>query len=75
LLKRLLNTALWVSDLIKFQIGDFVERDVWIKSGLWIGEEKRGKRAEVIINDQDALKEKNIQLPTPSVAKSIVVIL
>lgn len=54
-----INTALRVSDLLKLQIGDFVEPGGKIKSRFWIREEKRGKRNEVIINDsiQEALKE------------------
>ena len=54
-----INTALRVSDLLKLQIGDFVERDGTIRSRFWIREEKRGKRNEVIINDsiQEALQE------------------
>lgn len=61
-----INTALRVSDLLKLQIGDFVERDGKIKSRFWIREEKRGKRNEIIINDsiQEALKEYLATYPT-----------
>jgi integrase len=54
-----INTALRVSDLLKLQVGDFVEPGGKIKSRFWIREEKRGKRNEIIINDsiQEALKE------------------
>jgi integrase len=54
-----INTALRVSDLLKLQIGDFVELGGKIKSRFWIREEKRGKRNEVIINDsiQETLTE------------------
>lgn len=61
-----INTALRVSDLLKLQIGDFVERDGTIKSRFWIREEKRGKRNEVILNDsiQETLKEYLAAYPT-----------
>lgn len=61
-----INTALRVSDLLKLQIGDFVERSGKIKSRFWIREEKRGKRNEIIINDsiQEALKEFLAAYPT-----------
>ena len=46
-----MNTALRVSDLLKLQIGDFVDERGNIMSRFWIREEKRGKRQEIIIND------------------------
>jgi hypothetical protein len=54
-----INTALRVSDLLKLQVGDFVERDGRIRSRFWIREEKRGKRNKVIINDISRKLSKN----------------
>jgi integrase len=61
-----INTALRVSDLLKLQIDDFVDREGKIKSRFWIREEKRGKRNEVIINDsiQETLTEYLAAYPT-----------
>jgi site-specific recombinase XerD len=54
-----INTALRVSDLLKLTIGDFFNEDGSLKERFWIREEKRGKRQEVIINDNiaDTLEE------------------
>jgi integrase len=46
-----INTALRVSDLVKLQVGDFVDETGQSKSKFSIQEEKRGKRQEVVIND------------------------
>ena len=53
-----INTALRASDLLKLQIGDFVDETGQVKDRFWIREEKRGKRHEVVINDsiRDALE-------------------
>jgi integrase len=60
------NTALRVSDLLKLQIGDFVEPDGSLKSQFRLREEKRNKRQEVIINTsiQEALDEYLATYPT-----------
>jgi len=72
------NSALRVSDLLKLQIGDFVDGQGQIRPRFTLHEEKRGKRNEVTINDsiQEALTRKTTSfsilgvkvLPRPSVA-------
>jgi site-specific recombinase XerD len=61
-----INSALRVSDLVKLQIGDFIDEDGEIRERFWLREAKRGKRHEVIINKsiRDALEEYRTAYPT-----------
>lgn len=45
-----INTALRISDLLQFQVGQFVDDTGEIKKRFWIKEQKRGKRHEITIN-------------------------
>ena len=45
-----INTALRVSDLLSFKIGDVLEDSGQIVERFWIREHKRGKRHEIVIN-------------------------
>ena len=53
------NTALRISDLLRLQIGQFLDERGHYKSLFWIHEQKRNKRHEVTINQsiQEALGE------------------
>jgi site-specific recombinase XerD len=61
-----INSALRVSDLLKLQIGNFIDEDGDIKQRFWLREEKRNKRHEVIINTsiRDAVAEYRVAYPT-----------
>jgi integrase len=61
-----INSALRVSDLLKLQIGNFIDEDGEIRERFWLREEKRNKRHEVIINKsiRDAVVEYRIAYPT-----------
>lgn len=61
-----INSALRVSDLLKLQIGDFLDETGANKERFWLREEKRNKRHEVIINDsiQEAIEEYRAAYPT-----------
>jgi integrase len=63
-----INSALRVSDLLKLQIGDFMDKQGKIRSGFWIREEKRNKRHEVTINDsiKEAFQEYLVAYPAIS---------
>jgi integrase len=60
------NSALRVSDLLKLQIGNFVDERGNIRSRFTLHEEKRGKRNEVTINDsiKEALTEYLVAYPS-----------
>jgi integrase len=45
-----INTALWVSDLLRLQVGHFMDDRQAIKKRFRIKEQKRGKRHEVFVN-------------------------
>jgi integrase len=63
-----INSALRVSDLLKLQIGDFMDKAGKIRSRFWIREEKRNKRHEVTINDsiKEAFQEYLVACPAIS---------
>jgi integrase len=46
-----INTALRISDLLKLQVGHFLDDRGRIRQRFWIKEQKRGKRQEVVINE------------------------
>jgi integrase len=54
-----INTALRISDLLRLQIGQFLDDRGSYKRRFWIHEQKRNKRHEVVINQstQEVLKE------------------
>src|SRR5687768_14063280 len=60
------NSALRVSDLLKLQIGDFVDTEGAIRPQFRIREQKRGKRNEVVINNsiREALADYLAAYPT-----------
>jgi len=46
-----INTALRISDLLQLRVTHFFDVHKRLRSPLWIREEKRGKRQEVVVND------------------------
>ena len=60
-----INTALRISDLLRLQIGQFVDERQNIRRSFVLREQKRGKRHEVVINDsiQEALQAYLVAYP------------
>lgn len=54
-----INTALRISDLLRLQIGQFLDDRERYKNRFWIHEQKRNKRHEVVTNQsiREALEE------------------
>ena len=46
-----INTALRISDLLELRVGHFLDDQQRIRHRFWIKEQKRGKRQEVVINN------------------------
>lgn len=60
-----INSALRVSDLLKLQIGNFIDENGDMRQRFWLREEKRNKRHEVIINNsiREAVEEYRVAYP------------